>query len=182
MKMILRLIGEINVVIIKGKTMKYSRYDPPFTSYDQWKSICSEGTWRVISPTQLDVLLPDGILNKTNSIFIISSGSTDGSSVFVANLNRIDKPYRAIDQTPFIAAFDHSGSIARGGFIQHGNWRGRTTYPGDEFFNIISASGIQAYYPLTEMPISGSGINAELHVDSQHQAFWTSVDLLKKNI
>jgi hypothetical protein len=78
-------------------------------------------------------------------------------SVFVANINRVDKPASALDQEPFIAVFDHSAYAASGGFVHHGDWPRRTTLPGKQFFDGISASGIQAYYPLAEMPTASSG-------------------------
>jgi hypothetical protein len=91
----------------------------------------------------------------------------------------VDIPASAVDQEPYILAFDHSASSASGGFVHHGNWTGRTTLPGEEFFNAIAASGIQAHYPLQAMPTAGSGQIDDLTVDSQKQAFWIALSALR---
>lgn len=158
--------------------MKFRRYDPSYESYDTWKSICSEGAWKKIEPNVLSGLIPSGLLNKTNGVLVMASGSPQASA-FVANLNRVDMSASAIDQEPYIAVFDHSASTASGGFVHHGNWRGRTTKPNKDFFDAIAASGIQAYYPIDEMPTGGSGLIEDLKVDSQKQAFWNTFSQLK---
>ena len=158
--------------------MKFSRNDPSYEAYDTWKSICSEGVWKEIEPGMLSGLIPSGLLDKTNSVFVMASGSPQVSA-FVANLNRVDMSSSAIDQEPYIAVFDHSASTASGGFVHHGNWHGRTTNPDKDFFDAITASGIQAYYPLEEMPTTGSGLIEDLKADSQKQAFWNAFTQLK---
>lgn len=110
----------------------------------------------------------------------MASGSLP-ASVFVANLNRVDKPASAIYQEPYILAFDHSASAANGGFVHHGDWQGRTTHPDEGFFAAIAASGIQAHYPLQEMPTAGSGYIDDVAVDSQKAAFWTALSALRND-
>jgi len=137
--------------------MRFSRYDPPYNSYAQWSQICQEGCWVRVAPSALSGLLPDAVLNKANSLMVMASGSPP-ASVFVANINRVDIPGgSALDQEPYIAAFDHSASAASGGFLHHGQWDNRTTYPDAGFFAAIAASGIQAYYPISEVPTAASG-------------------------
>ena len=158
--------------------MKFSRDDTTYDSYSRWKRISEEGTWHIVPPSKLSGLIPDDLLNKANSVMIMSSASPQGS-VFVANINRVDRPASAIDQEPYSAVFDHGASTASGGFVHHGNWTGRTDKPGPGFFSAIAASGIDVYYPLKEMPTSGSGLLKELRVDSQIKAFWNSLSALK---
>ena len=160
--------------------MKFARYDLPYDSYSRWKDTCPEGTWRTITPSALEGLFPEDLLSKTNSLLVMASGSLQ-ASVFVANLNRVDIPDSAIDQQPYIVAFSHSSSTASGGFVHHGDWVGRTDRPGRGFFDAISASGIQAYYPLQEMPNAASGYLADLRVDSQKEAFWKALSLLEES-
>ena len=159
--------------------IKFSRYDPPYDSYARWNGVCLEGVWKKVKPSLLNSLIPSGLLNKTNSVFVMASASSQVSA-FVANLNRVDMPANAVDQEPYIAVFDHSASTASGGFVHHGNWRGRTSKPDEGFFKAIAASGIQAYYPLEEMPAAASGYIEDLKVDSQNQAFWNAFSLLKE--
>jgi hypothetical protein len=163
-----------------GANMKFSRYDRPYEEHDQWNALCRAGTWRVASPKELEGLLPQSLLNKANSILLLASASKDATA-YVANINRVDFPASAIDQEPYILAFDHSASTANGGFIHHGDWTGRTHEPGKQFFDAVSASGIQAHYPLQEMPPSGSGQLDDLKVSSHKAAFWEGLVALGLN-
>ncbi len=161
--------------------MKFGRQDPTYNAYAEWREICPEGTWKSVSPDTLGAIIPASpLLNKANSVLVMASASAT-YSVFVANMNRVDTPASAIDQEPYIAVFDHSASAASGGFIHHGNWPNRTTLPGKGFFNGISASGIQAYYPLAQMPTAGSGYLNALTVDSQNAAFWVALSELQNS-
>ncbi len=45
----------------------------------------------------------------------------------------------------------------------------------------LSASGIQVYYPIAEMPTAGSGYLNELKVDSQNAAFWAALSALQES-
>jgi hypothetical protein len=157
--------------------MKFNRCDRPYEEYATWSGICPEGSYKTVSPDRFEGLLPEELLSKTHSVLVIASGSPQ-ASVFVANLNRVDSAASAVDQEPYIVAFNHAASAASGGFVHHGNWSGRTTLPGETFFAAITASGIQAYYPLQEMPIAGSGSIDDLDIDSQKEAFWICVKSL----
>ena len=125
-------------------------------------------------------ILPEGLLSKTNSVFAMASGSPS-ATVFMANLNRVDTSASAIDQEPYIVVFDHDDSAASGGFVHHGPWEGRTTSPDEGFFAAITASGIQAHYPLQEMPTASSGNIDDLCVDSQGAAWWTALSSLQRS-
>ncbi len=158
--------------------MKFTRYDPSYDSYPRWQALSTEGSFHVVAPSAVAGLLPNGLIAKSNSILVMASGSAN-VSVFVANINRVDMPASAIDQQPYIVAFDHSASAASGGFIDHGDWANRTDRPGSDFFKLISASGIAAYYPLATMPSAASGPLDELHIDSQKSAFWKTLSALQ---
>jgi hypothetical protein len=159
--------------------MKFSRFDPSYGAYGEWHSICPEMTWKSVSPDALSGIIPaNPLLSKANSVLVMASASAN-FSVFVANINRVDMPASAIDQEPYIAVCDHSASAASGGFVHHGTWSKRTSLPGKEFFDGLSASGIQAHYPLAEMPTASSGRLNELKVDSQNAAFWAALSALR---
>ena len=107
--------------------MKFSRYDPHYSSYQRWKDICPEGTWRTdVEPDSLYGFIPDDLLRKANSVFVLSSASPEATA-FIANLNRVDMPAKELDQHPYIAVFGHKDCSASGGFVDHGHWCGRTT-------------------------------------------------------
>jgi len=158
--------------------MEFSRHDPTYGAYDSWRNLCQEGIWKTVAPSTLNGLIPDSLLSKANSVLVMASGSLL-VSVFVTNINRLDAPASAIDQEPYIAAFDHSASAASGGFVHHGQWLNRTTRPDKSFFDAIAASGIQAYYPLAEMPTVASGHLGDLKIDSQNAAFWAAFSSLR---
>jgi hypothetical protein len=160
------------------RVMKFSRYDRPYSDYSSWASLCAEGTWRRTTPDVLPNSFPKALLGKTNSVLLMAAGS-GLASVFVVNLNRVDFSASAVDQEPYIAVFDHSAPSASGGFVHHGSWVGRTDVPDSAFFDAVSASGIQAYYPLSQMPMSASGQLEELPISSQKEAFWTALRLLR---
>ena len=153
--------------------MKFSRNDRPYDEYPEWSGICSEGIWKTTEPSVFSRLIPESLLSQKNSAFVMGSG-TPHASVFIANLSRVDRPASEIDQEPCVVAFDHAASTASGGSVHHGNWQGRTTSPGQDFFDAMTASGIQAYYPLAEMPAATSGFIDNLAVNSQKATFWTA--------
>ena len=168
----------------KGMPMakiRFSRMDPSFTSYADWNARCPEGIWRVVPPDEVRGLLPSGPpLEKCNRVFIMASGSPQVSA-FMVNLHRVDFPDKAVDQEPFVVVFDHETCSASGGIVHHGNWKGRTEYPDEGFFAALAASGIQAYFPLKEVPTAGSGRIEDLPVDSsQLSAYWAGLIQLKK--
>lgn len=123
-------------------------------------------------------LLPQSLLAKANSILLLASGSGN-RSFFVANINRVDTRASAIDQQPYIVEFDHDALSAHGGFINHGNWPGRTTTQSQDFFNHVAASGTGAYYPLPEMPTIASGSLDDLQISSQHAAYGNAFSALQ---
>ncbi len=159
---------------------KFTREDPSYNSHMQWGALCKEGTYVTVAPSALSGLVSDGLLSKANSVLVMASAS-GSTSVYVANINRVDMPASAIDQEPYIAAFDHGASAASGGYVHHGNWKGRTDVLGQLLYDAVSASGITACFPLREMPASSSGVLQDLPVDSQHAAFWASVLGLKNS-
>lgn len=160
--------------------MKFCRYDPPYADYQKYKDICPEGTFNTLDTQAVSGIVPQDLLSKTNTV--VALGTTgSGVSVFVLNLNRVDVRSSAIDQEPYIAIFDHSNLAASGGFLHHGDWEGRTTYPSAKFFELISASGMTLHYPYSTLPRSASGKIEELEGESSHrQAFWASFSALKK--
>jgi hypothetical protein len=160
--------------------MKFNRFDLPYSEYDHLRGVCSEGSWMFVPAGEFFGILPNGLINQTRDAFILCSGSSNNNfSVFLVNLNRVDIPAQAIDQEPYIVVFDHVTKSGIGGFIHHGQWPGRTTYPGTDFFDMVLSSGVSQHYPYLEAPIMTSGTLNELLIDSQNQAFWVAFSSLK---
>jgi len=94
----------------------------------------------------------------------------------MVNLHRMDENAGALDQQP-LAIAEHNGKLISG-FVQHGNWDGRTVQPAGDFAAAIEGSGILNYYPFVGMPQKESGDIRELEPHSQREAFWNSARLI----
>ena len=151
--------------------MKLSKYNRPYREFEWWNNLCPGGHWKQVSPSVFEGILPQGLLVKTNSALVMSSDSGDATA-FVTNLLRVDTGASAIDQEPLILTFDHSLSEVNGYFVHHGDWEGRSEYPGDTFFAAIEASGIEFHYPYDVIPAGSSGLMADLESHSGADEFW----------
>jgi len=158
--------------------LKFTPYPIDYNTYEQWSGLTPENSYTNVHPTKLAGLLPSGLLPKCQPGMIMASASGD-STIFVANLNRVDIRDSAIDQQPIIAIFNHTSALATGGFLEHGNWSGRTYHPGEGFFAHIRLSGTGARYPLSQIPFNESGSLEELAGSSNELAFRYSVSALQ---
>jgi len=162
--------------------VRYNWFDISNEERDIWESICPVFEYRIADPMVLSGVLPNALIKQYTSVFIMASGTSSGNVYYMANGNRIDFSDNAIDQMPFGLAFVGSTPIPSGCLIQHGDWFNRTTYPPNEFWELISASGIAHYYPLSELPIEHVGSITVLNIQSQESAFKTLVDALKDQV
>lgn len=167
----------------KRYKMRFRPYNQTYQSFSKWQSLlCTKDSYKVMEPKSLSGLLPDPLLKKSSSVLIMEK-ETSGSSVFVANINRIDinTSGSQIDQQPYIVAFDHSGSKCFGGFIEHGNWTDRTTtFIDPKLWAIVSGSGVLDYLPIAQLPEKQAGSISELEVTSQNEAFIAAFESLLK--
>lgn len=127
----------------KRYKMRFRPYDQTYQAYTRWHSLCTKDSYQIIESKSLSGLLPEALLNKSSSVLLMEK-ETSESSIFVANINRIDinTSGSQIDQQPYIVAFNHSGSKCLGGFIEHGNWTNRTTtFIDPKLWEIVSGSG-----------------------------------------
>lgn len=152
--------------------MKLHSVETPYSDYDRWVAICPPDKWCTPDMSSLEGIIHPKLLAKSNSVFVMVS-ATGNKTVVLANLNRVDKS--ALDQHPYIAIFDHDQSAANAAYLDHGTWPNRTTYPGQEFLDTISASGIHTRYPLEQMPSGTSGNLHDLSISSQSAAFWNAI-------
>lgn len=164
----------------KRYKISFNQYPQTYQSYKKWQSLCLKDSYQILSPKSLSGLIPEPLLMKSSSVLIMEK-ETSGSSVFVANLNRndINASGSQIDQHPYIVAFDHSGSICFGGFIDHGNWTDRTTtYIDPKLWAIVSGSGVLDYLPIAQLPEKQAGSISELGIASQNEAFIAAFNAL----
>ena len=148
----------------------------------KWESLCPPGEYRIYPGTVLSSLLPVALITQYNSVFIMASGTPSGIIYYMANGNRVDFRDNAIDQMPFGMAFVGDGPIPSGCLIQHGDWDNRTTNPPPEFWGLITISGTNSFYPLSEIPAENTGRITDLNINSQHMAFGKLVEVLKDQV
>ena len=158
--------------------MKLSRFDRPYQEYEKWRGLCLEGHWKRVPASDLEGMLPQPLLEKTNTVLILSSG-TPKASAYVTNLYRVDQKDGSIDQEPYVVTFDHSASQAQGYFVHHGEWPGRSLRPDPDFFNAVSASGIHIHYPYASIPSGSSGPMSDVHAHEEAGAFWETMKKLR---
>lgn len=153
--------------------MWYDWQEAPSVTISALSALCPPGEYRVIGPEDMPSgILSPGLLAKTHSILVVSSGTDNGRIYFMFNLNRVDN--NDIDQMPYGIAFDGTGVLPSGVLIQHGSYHPcRTTSLPRDFYNYVAESGI---YPLQEMPPKSAGPISDLKTGSQEDAFRLLVD------
>ncbi len=161
--------------------MEFAPYDYHKKHLEGLKELCPINTFKVVDPAQLLVHgLPRDLIDKSVKAVVCGSGDTLGiTTVYMINFIRPDEKVLAVDQEPFIVSCYNNIDLTAG-FIHHGDWSGRTVYPGPAFFQAITASGITAHYPYIGLPGKAEGSFLELTPDSQRLAWWHSIEESKK--
>lgn len=161
--------------------MKFVPYQYDKKHLEELEELCPINTFKVVSPLELPVHgLPNDLINKSIRAVVCGFGDALGiTAVYMINFIRPDEKVLAVDQEPLIISCYNNIDLTAG-FIHHGNWPGRTVYPGSAFFQAITASGITAYYPYIGIPEKEEGSILELAPDSQRLAWWNSLEELKK--
>ena len=146
--------------------------------YEDYIKICPVNEFRILTSSQYPTDLPEDLTKKFNQAVMAVSAS-NSSVVCVINGIRVDK--KELDEHPFVIAFDLENKKSFAGFIDHGNWEGRTTPISKEMKMHIDASGSNKYFPLKHMPQSSSGTLDDLFKTSQSASFVAIVEVLKKH-
>lgn len=160
--------------------MKFSEYDVPYSVYGDFSEFAAEGTYRTLPASTISGYIPNALWNKINTVTLMASASGQ-YSYYVANLHRVHLDDSAIDQQPLIIEFDHRDSATHAGFIDHGDWPGRTMPFGQDFADHISTSGTGAPSEISEMPSAEAGALNDLRSQSQHEAFRTAFSALQSH-
>ena len=120
-----------------------------------WEALCPQGYYCRCLVNELPPFFASGLLGKIPCVDLINSGP-----LFAVILNRLDGT--EIDQQPFAFVFA-SGSLPQsGGFIQHGNWSGRTMPAAPDFLSGIPKSGIANSQPVSGLTVTLAGPVAAL--------------------
>ncbi len=157
--------------------MKFVPYSINFEQYEKLSSVCPANNFYVAAPGEVPLTLPPTLMEKAVKCVILSSGG-GLYIVTVVNILRADSKGGAVDQEPFIAV--SSSGILSSGFVHHGQWVGRSVYPGGQFFVAVRGSGIEQYYPYIGVPDKKSGSILEIKPDSHTAAFWAALQAIKQ--
>jgi hypothetical protein len=148
-----------------------------------WEALCPTGEYRIVPPSSLPpVALGSGLFANADSALVAASGSSQGTVVFMVNVNRLEQDERAIDQQPFGIVFHGPTPAESGVLLHHGNWSGRTSTPPPVFWDAVAASGIGGCYPFSGIPAQPAGPISALQVPSQHAAFGALLTRLKGSL
>jgi hypothetical protein len=153
----------------KKRNRKYQpeffSHDLNFDTYDFLNKLCPNKTYCVVLPSEkFKDILPERFVDKTNAAVILHSEAS-GSAVFAVNFNRKDVKSSGsyIDLHTYIIAYDLSGSICRGGFIEHADYPHRSTeYTDSVLWSMVSGSAVLDHLPIAELPAKQSGLLSEL--------------------
>ncbi|MCK4860077.1 MAG: hypothetical protein KAS87_05925 [Candidatus Omnitrophica bacterium] len=156
--------------------MKLAPHEITMNNLNQIQELCPLNTYKACNPDEFLSILPKGIVDKSIKMVVVGSGS-GLNMVYMINCLRLDQKDCAIDQQPFIIAC--SGEDLTAGFIQHGDWPGRTIHPPPSFFTAITSSGIMEHYPYIGIPDNSQGNFDELMPASHREAFWTGIKMIK---
>jgi hypothetical protein len=144
-------------------------------------ALCSVNSQRTCSPSVFAGLLPPKILDKAESVFVMTSGTSNGDIYMMANVNRIDRDNDQvlIDQEPFgffIPASDDCTSLPSGCCIHHGAWEGRTTLAPGWISGSYTSGELDVYPPIPFENLVRTLDDPILR--SQHKAFQKILSVL----
>lgn len=118
--------------------------------FEPLDSICPTNEYKTVITSELPLsIFPDSLIQKVPALFLINSGNSGTISWFLIDCHRRDG--KQIDQQPLITWFDHANGQCFAGFIDHGNWRGRTYDP-------TITSGLVTAYMTSGAVECGSGL------------------------
>jgi hypothetical protein len=103
--------------------------------------------------SELPGIFSPRLIVKVDGGVIVNTGS-----LFMINLYRLD--HAVIDQQPFGFVYLSGPALASGGFIQDGDWLGRTRPLSPEVLTIIAASGVGHNQFFSGHPMSAGPISA----------------------
>jgi hypothetical protein len=118
-------------------------------------NLCPQGMYYRFIPSELPQYFSSGLIATLDGGIMVHSGS-----LFMINLFRIDGA--DIDQQPFGFVVASGVASASGGFIQHGDWIGRTIPQPPEMASAIAASGIGHGQFFSGLPTNPTGPVSDL--------------------
>ena len=136
---------------------------------DEVRKVCNAGTYRVVGQNDIPSVIPEKLREKCYEAIVLASSCETGV-VYCINLLRMDQKDKAIDQMPF-ALVSVPNMAASSCLLHHAEYEGRSTYPGDEFWENVNASRIEQYVLPSESPPNDQGPLNELKGSSHEKGF-----------
>ncbi|MBU3958844.1 MAG: hypothetical protein KKE91_03180 [Candidatus Omnitrophica bacterium] len=136
---------------------------------EEVRKVCKAGEYRVLNQASIPSVIPKNLKAKCPEAVVLAS-TCDTGVVYCINLRRIDIKDKAIDDMPYalVAAPNNAASSC---LLHHADYEGRTTYPDNEFWQMVNASGIEEYVQLPESPPNRHGPLSELQGSSHEKGF-----------
>ena len=104
--------------------------------------------WQRITGENAPSFLPPTLRGRTKEIVVVAAPASTSTMVVMFNIYRVDAPARQIDHQPLVVVVHSSGVSTAGHFIDHGDWKNRSTplvIP-EDFSGPVNSSGIASYY------------------------------------
>lgn len=177
MQRVQRISGRYFFVNDIGKTSKEDKMKCQFfhvekKEVEEVSRVCEPGKYRVLDQASIPSVIPEGLRGKCQEAVVVAS-TCDTGVVICINLQRVDTKNKAIDQMPF-ALVAIPNMAASSCLLHHADYQGRTTYPDDNFWQIVNASGIEQYIQSPESPPNKCGPLSELKGSSHEKGFLKS--------
>lgn len=150
--------------------MWYDWQPKPSVNFSGLFQLCPVDHYKVLKSTEVPSgILAPGLLAKASSVLVACSGTGDGRTFVMLNVNRTDLRAGMIDQNPYAIAIDGSSTIPSGVLIQHGKYHPQRSVPiPSGFQQHVSGAGV---FPISELPANDFGKIGDLKVGSQLAAW-----------
>ena len=155
--------------------MKFCDWHPEYADWEWLRNLCPPGQYCKVESDKFARQNPSGLQAKLLESVVMTADS-GATSVVCVNHFRLDR--NEVDQHPWVGVFDHKNKMATGGFLEHGNWKGRTQELTVKYGKDVAASGI-ANYVSYDVPAS-SGFLTDLKGSSNLDALQTSLEVKKR--
>lgn len=154
---------------------------------EEVRKICQTGTYRTIKPDLFPSIIPQKLKEKCSEAVVVASTCESGD-VYAFILARLDFKDRSIDEMPLVLV-TIPNMEASSCLLHHANYKDRTIYPDENFWDIVNASGIEKHIQHPGSPPNKEGPLSELKGSSQEKGFLKAKriiiqhdnDLRKKN-
>lgn len=145
---------------------------------DEWRTYCPNFEYRMVKQNEFPPFFPVRLTAKFNCGMIVASGSKTNQT-FVFQGYRVDG--NELDEHQYIVSYDLTQSKSYAGFVDHADYKRRSTVIPSEMQMSMSLSGINVDYQFPTKPPHVSGSIQELIDNGLIKGFKNSVDVQNGN-